>query len=261
MNAQYATLNSRSSTLSTQYCEDTYIELEFDISPQDTGNSINPKNYIKYWIDGVPSGYAIYSGDDSFMNAAGQKIIIGSPDCDVYLYMIKLYEKSLTNDQHLNNFIMDAPNAMEMLNRFKRNDIMDPNRKTEISPTKLSLANPDCLVHVYTLTSEGMPITKKTKRTGCQYHQYHNSDTAVLTATDVTIKVQGTSSEKYVVAAANIDTEFTTGLTDVVNDEHIDGWSMDGGTAIPVNFFCTKVNVASCEHANNALNQEWYNMF
>jgi hypothetical protein len=36
---------------------------------------------------------------------------------------------------------------------------------------------------------------------------------------------------------------------------------MDGGTAIPVNFFCTKVNVASCENANNALNQEWYNMF
>lgn len=261
MNAQYATLNSRSSTLSTQYCEDTYIELEFDISPQDTNNSINPKNYIKYWIDGVPSGYTIYSGDDSFMTAAGQKITIGSPDCDVYLYMIKLYEKSLTNDEHLNNFIMDAPNAMEMLKRFKRNDIMDPNRKTEISPTKLSLANPDCLVHVYTLTSEGMPITKKTKRQGCQYHQYHNSDTAVLSATDVTIKVQGTSSEKYVVAAANIDTEFTTGLTDVVNNKHIDGWSMDGGNAIPVDFFCTKVNVASCEHANNALNQEWYNMF
>ena len=36
---------------------------------------------------------------------------------------------------------------------------------------------------------------------------------------------------------------------------------MDGGNAIPVNYFCTKVNVASCENANNAMNQEWYNMF
>ena len=261
VNAQSATLNSKSSTLTTQYCEDTYIELEFDISAQDINNQVNPKNYIKYWIDGVPSGYAVYSGDDSFMTASDKNIVIGSPDCDVYLYMIKLYEKSLTNDQHLDNFIMDAPNAIEMVNRFDRNDIMDPNRKTEISPTKLALANPNCLVHVYTLTSEGMPITKRTKRTGCQYHQYHNSDTAVLSATDVTIKVQGTSSEKYVVAAANIDTEFTSGLTDTITGAHIDGWSMDGGTAIPVNFFCTKVNVASCENANNALNQEWYNMF
>ena len=39
-----------------------------------------------------------------------------------------------------------------------------------------------------------------------------------------------------------------------------DGWSMDENAA-PVNFFCTKVNVASCENANNAINQEWYNMF
>jgi hypothetical protein len=36
---------------------------------------------------------------------------------------------------------------------------------------------------------------------------------------------------------------------------------MDGGKAIPCDYFCTKVNVASCENANNALNQEWYNIF
>lgn len=260
MNAQYATINGSSSTLTTQYCEDTYIELEFDVSAQDSKNNVNPKNYIKYWIDGVPCGYTIYSNDDSFMGAANQNIVIGSSDCDVYLYMIKLYNKSLSDTDHLNNFIMDAPNAVEMLNRFKRNDIMDDNRKTEISPTKLAKANPDCLVHVYTTTQEGLPITKQTKRKGCEYKQYHNSDTAVISASDVTIKVQGTSSEKYVVAAANLDSEFTTGFRDS-DGNSFDGWSMDGGKAIPVNFFCTKVNVASCENANNALNQEWYNMF
>jgi hypothetical protein len=35
LKAQSATLNSKSSTISTQYCEDTYIELEFDISKID----------------------------------------------------------------------------------------------------------------------------------------------------------------------------------------------------------------------------------
>jgi hypothetical protein len=36
---------------------------------------------------------------------------------------------------------------------------------------------------------------------------------------------------------------------------------MDGGTAIPIDFTCTKVNVASCENVNNMVNQEWYNLF
>jgi hypothetical protein len=31
--------------------------------------------------------------------------------------------------------------------------------------------------------------------------------------------------------------------------------------AYPIDYTCTKVNVASCENANNAINQEWYNLF
>jgi hypothetical protein len=75
------------------------------------------------------------------------------------------------------------------------------------------------------------------------------------------MKVQGTSSLKYIISAANFDSNFdkfqentTTGLVD------IDGWSMNE-KSIPINYTCTKVNVASCENANNALNQEWYNRF
>ena len=50
----------------------------------------------------------------------------------------------------------------------------------------------------------------------------------------------------YGISAYNLDTKFP------------EKWSMDE-YAIPVNYYNTKVNVASCESANNALNQEWYN--
>ena len=79
-----------------------------------------------------------------------------------------------------------------------------------------------------------------------------------------------TAFKTVTVFLANLDTDFDftdnnnvpSGIIDVASNKVLkDGWSMDGGTAIPVNFTCTKVNVASCENANNALNQEWYNLF
>jgi hypothetical protein len=89
---------------------------------------------------------------------------------------------------------------------------------------------------------------------------YENtSTTPVVTAKDVVIKVQGTSSARYGVAAFNIDTEFEDGFT-TSNGQHADGYSIKENS-IPVNYFCTKVNVASSEGANNALNQEWYNNY
>jgi hypothetical protein len=60
-----------------------------------------------------------------------------------------------------------------------------------------------------------------------------------------------------------MDTDFTwlngeSSLLGPTGEELPNGWQMDED-AYPCTFFCTKVNVASCEGANNALNQEWYN--
>ena len=264
LNAQNAMVNTSNRSLDTQYCEDSYIELEMSITKYD---SKKIKNYIKFWIDGIPSGYAIYSNSDIFNNPKDCKITIGSRDCDVYIYMIKLYERELTTEEHLTNFILDAPNAEEMMARHKRNDILDPDRKI-IDPILLAKANSDCLVHVYEIPR--MTIKKKDPISGCKYSQYHNSDSPILRADNVMIKVQGTSSERYVDAAANIDTDFNymdtadiyppSGLIDTATGKRIEGWKMSEN-AIPIEFTCTKVNVASCENANNAMNQEWYNMF
>lgn len=265
MNAQSATFKSTTQTLSTQYCEDRYVEFEIDISKANGDFS-----YITIWIDGIPAGYSVY-GSDAFYDASGTGITVGSNDCDVQLYMLKIYEQGLEDKNHLDNFIADAPTVTEMLNRYKRNQVFDS--RGIISPGLVAKANPDCLVHVYTLPTGGMTTTKKDKRYGCDYKQYHGSDKVALSAKNVMIKVQGTSSEKYVVAAANLDSDFynfdkeeyiPTGFIDANNNNKQlkeEGWSMDGGSAIGSNFFCTKVNVASCENANNALNQEWYNMF
>ena len=261
--AQDATVKTENVTLDTLFCEDSYTELEVEVT-----KDVENKRYIKLWLDGVPCGFSAYSTSDRFV-LENEMITIGSPDCDVYVYLAKLYESELNIDEHMANFYADAPNAEEMVRRFRRNDIMSDDFDGEIDMYKLAEANPEILVHHYIVPK--MPTTKKTEIAGCNYEQYQGSKEMKYYANNVMIKVQGTSSEKYVAAAANIDTDFNytsspdyppTGWIDAKTKTPMpDGWSMDGGTAIPVNFTCTKVNVASSEHVNNALNQEWYNMF
>lgn len=248
MEAQNAYYNTKNLQMDVKYCEDSKIEFELDIT-----SSQNDKCYVIPWIDGVPAGVTLYNKNDDFFIGESD-LIIGSPECDVCVYLIKFYEKTLDYDEHLSNFFADALTGTEMVARYRRNDILDS--RQEISPSRLAVANPNCLVHVYDVPH--MPDGDG-KIDGCSYTQYHGSDQVCLSATNVQIKPQGTSSMRYGIAGYNIDAKFKNGFVQNRTTQ-IDKWSMTPNS-IPVDYFCTKVNVASAEGANNALNQEWYNKF
>lgn len=238
------------------YCEDSYIELEIDLWPYGNGSQA----YLMSWMDGVPATVSTYDSSAYFKQPTPADIVIGSDDCDVQIYMIKIYQNHLTNEQHLSNFIMDAPNSMEIISRYNRNNILDDNG--EISYSKLIEKNPNCDVYLYEM--DHMTTHKKDDKVkGCTYKRYHGSTIPLQTAENVTMSVQGTSSAAYGLAAFNFDSEFVDGFTDYSKNpdgEHIDKWSMTE-KSMPFKYFNTKVNVASCEGANNALNQEWYDRY
>ena len=248
LNAQNGILQYYGGELNIQYCEDTYIEYEFDINDK----------YLTIWLDGIPSVAKKLSSIDNFTQTNSQDIIIGSDDCDVHLYLIKFYKKSLNDEEHLNNFIIDVPKASEIKSRHYRNDIVvtDSNKNKYISPTLLAQKNPNCNVYVYKVpyiptSKDDVYITDEKHNKiyeCCDYIQYKGSDQAIRSYSGVKLRAQGTSSMAYGVSAYNLDAKFPK------------KWSIDNN-AIPVNYFNTKVNVASCEGANNALNQEWYNRF
>ena len=246
--------------LNTYYCENSYIELELDIWKRDSSYSETnpPDNFIMYWVDGVPANVRPYDPSISeIRQTVAKPITIGSTDCDVYVYLVKIYEKYLSENEHLNSFILDAPNTEEMLARYERNNILDASGN--ISYSKLVEKNPNCNAFLYRI--DRMTKNKDDKIGGCNYQRYHsNPNEPDETADNVEIRVQGTSSAAYGVAAYNIDAKFKNGFYETKTGKTSPGWSMSS-TAIPVNYFCTKVNVASCENANNALNQEWYNRF
>ena len=270
--AQNATFSSLTKTVSTQYYENSYIELETEIWPNeddiDLGDNkfIYGDRYIMLWIDGVPVRVEAYQTGEGFTHNSRncRNITIGSDLCDVYVYAAKVYDRKLNEDEHLANFIMDAPTSTEMMDRYRRNDILD--NQGEISYEKLVKNNPTC--HAYLYEIPHMTKHKDDKDTdpelkNCTYYELFDEnntlDKPYYKAENTQIYAQGTSSLAYGVAAFNLRSKFRKGLIDK-NGNQVEKWQVTE-TAIPIDLACTKVNVASCENANNVVNQEWYNKY
>ena len=249
----------------TQYYENTYLEVETEIWPNvpdtpipNTDATLPGDRFIMIWVDGIPAGVKAYNTNETLTQTQPQIIEIGSDLCDVYVYVAKAYERSLSEDEHLNNFIMDAPSANKMMDRYRRNAILD--NRGDISYEKLVAANPECRAYLYDVPK--MTTSKDDKVKGCVYNELwrenNTLDNPYLHAEDVQTYVQGTSSAAYGVAAFNLRSKFKT-LTDKDGNE-LSGWQVTE-EALPIEIACTKVNVASCENVNNVVNQEWYHRF
>ena len=249
----------------TQYYENTYLEVETEIWPNvpdtpipNTDAVLPGDRFIMIWVDGVPAGVKAYNPNETLTQTQPKIIEIGSDLCDVYVYVAKAYERSLSEDEHLNNFIMDAPSANKMMDRYRRNAILD--NRGDISYEKLVAANPECKAYLYEVPH--VTTSKDDKVKDCIYHElWRNNNTLenpYLRAEGVQTYVQGTSSAAYGVAAFNLRSKFKK-LIDSEGNE-LEGWKVTEN-ALPIEVACTKVNVASCENVNNVVNQEWYHRF
>lgn len=210
LDAHQALFKSAGTSVTVPYGEDEYIEIEFDIYPAPNANNSARPRYIMAWIDGVITSCRVYNAGDNFTHPLNNQkdIVIGSSDCDVYVYMVKNYSTYMTRANHIANFIADAPNAPEMVRRFDRNDILDATGRN-IDYQKLIDKNPDCRVWLYDIPY--MTNGKKDKVKNCKFNQFwkNGKDYYKLTGT-CTMTVQGTSSVKYIHGAANTDSNFTS---------------------------------------------------
>lgn len=109
--AQKVTLTSEQNSISLPTCEDDFMEFEFNILPD------SQYKEMVLWLDGIPCRVELYDASDNFTQASPVGITIGSPDCDVLVYRMKSYMMNLTDDEILDNFIADAKNAEEMIER------------------------------------------------------------------------------------------------------------------------------------------------
>jgi hypothetical protein len=265
MRVENATIYDGSSrSLRTDYCEDTIIEYEFNI------NAATDMPIVMSYEDGTPSKPYEYTSSSSFTQPANsqQSIIIGSDDCDVHIYRMKVYNRSLRDAEIKNNFIADARSLDEKLARYNRNAIYDDGKLVttsasgDFSAKRLMEAAPD-LRYIF-LEVPQFTKDKDNKIDGCTVHFRYPAGTRPQdnwTCTGVRHRGQGTSSNAYGYAGRNLDLCMD-------RDESLFTWEEqddDGNTitktgrkitltdtSVPTDYLNIKVNIASSENANNA---------
>lgn len=75
--------------------------------------------------DGCPSRAYPYKASEALYHVPGEEaeIVIGSDDCDVYIYRFRIYNAALNTAQVLRNFIADGKDVTESIDRYNRNCI------------------------------------------------------------------------------------------------------------------------------------------
>lgn len=269
MKAHEATIYAKSESLPLPYAEEEIIEFEFNIAQQD-----EPVPMVMGYEDGVSTRPMIYDSTHSFQQRAGYKkqIVIGSEACDILIYRFKVYNVSLSDEDILANFITDARNADEMISRFDRNEIYDPENNFQLTPEYLAEVCPWLRVikiECPRFTTDKSDYVGETKIEMI----YKNGDPVLDNwyTEDSVHSGQGTSSNAYGPSARNLDLILERfKKKDVYYNTNPKIYYGDGTEtklvsltreSVPVNYFNVKVNVASSENANNALLQKRYNQY
>lgn len=248
--ANRAALASEQTSIEVPLCEGEYTELEYNITGQD--------QYSEMFlvVGAVPSRFTTYTETDRLHQSESVNVTIGSDDCDVWLYRAKAYNLALTDNDLMDNYIADAPNADEIMRRYEDNQICDEDGA--IDPDKLSKVKP--WLRVLKIRVPRFTTDKGDKVSGCSIQHILQGGRPAdnWTCTKMTHSGQGTTSNAYGLAARNIDIDcegFTfadgsTGSTYAMTED-----------SIGESYFNIKLNVASSECANNAVLAMLFNKY
>jgi hypothetical protein len=239
--AQQAVLKSEQSEVTTRYKEEDHLRLSFVIEKR-SGNRL-----ILGYVNGIISGMLQYPDDDDFSQSVPVSISLGSNDCTIDIYNIRVYDNDLNRFQMLDNWIADTQDLGEKKDRYDRNDIFD--EYGQILPTTL---RPDQKYLV--LDCPVLPTYKGDKKTCSGRYVDPVDEKRSFTFEGAEIDVQGTSSQYYYVK--NFKIKFKGGF--VQNGKTNEKYAMND-KSVPTAEFTFKADVASSEGANNVVLAEMYN--
>jgi len=210
---------SKSLLVNARYTDDVRVKVSFVVSQnpafkmEDGSTKTLGKPVIFAYINGVITNILTFPADSSFTQSFAQNLdpntrreglYIYSDYCDIDLYNIRIYENDLPFSSITQNWTADGPTLRIKKERYDKNQgILDPKQNfIEYANAKAKKLIPimviktDKIDGVKKLMDE-LPY-KKGDKYGCNIRYYDPFDPErCWKATNVTIDVQGTSSQGY----------------------------------------------------------------
>lgn len=271
-------LHCAAGAIHTLYCDEQRVRVGFCIDGQtttcvnDTGNSEQGStttycNICYMYVNGVIVRMMDYDASE-WVQSLPQEVVVGSVDCDVTLYTVRSYDKSLNYQQMLGNYAYDTPDLEQKIAIARRNDILDSSGSVSLAKVLEALpATPYIIWDMIELpTSKSDPRTcDKTVFVNPQWSaETMDEACASFTAGAHEINGDGTSSNNYPLPYKNwAETyEFSDANGWTLNlptgDVVITKFSITPGVAAAETEFVHKVNFASCEGIFNMLAMNMY---
>ena len=234
--------NGAQTKINTQYKENEHIRLTITVGKQ------NDYRLILIYINGIMSRAIQYASGERFSQLNPVDITIGSNDCGIDLYSIRIYDQDLTARGVLDNWIADTQNGILMQNRYNRNNVYSS--FGDITAATLPLTLPYMIIECPQL-----PQYKGDKKTCSGRFVDMQNESRSFSFEGCQINVQGTSSAIYY--RKNWDLQFKGGFV-MANGTEKDSYALRPGS-IPFNRFVLKADVASSEGTNNTGLTMFYN--
>ena len=234
--------SEQSEEIIMMFKEDERVRITITIEPQ----TLN--RFIKFYVNGVLCGVEQYVENDNFKQAIPQNITIGSDTCGLDLYKLRFYNRNLSDDEQLNNFICDRSTITERIAAQERNNIYDTSGTLTISSL------PPTIPYIVMQCPE-LPQYKGDKKSNVSmYYVDRLHPERCFSASGCQFDVQGTSSAGYPIK--NFKIKFKKGI-DYNDGTHADGYPIleDG---LISKCFCLKADYASSEQANNVMLVDYY---
>ena len=189
-----------------------------------------------------------YAAGERFSQLSPVNITIGSNDCGIDIYNLRVYDNSLNRMQVLDNWIADTQIGDIMLERYQHNQVY--NDSGEVTTATLPSDLP-----YFIIECERLPQYKGDKLTCKGSFTVPGNPAKSFTFENCQINVQGTSSAIYF--RKNYDLQFKGGFV-LGNGVTVNNYGIFANS-IPFNRFVLKADVASSESANNTELTMFYN--